>query len=107
MRTSCRSSSEITLPEDDVPFPVTGRDADHVELGARGRAGGAVPHLEDGCLPEGAVGETESDRQLVVVTGCAHRCGDEVVVQADLHRILDDDVIRHAVPHSGAGCVPV
>ena len=73
-----------------------GVDLDDVELGLDGRAGGAVAARRDRRARQQALGVAEPDGQLEVVARRAHRGGHQVAVEADLERLLDDELVGHA-----------
>ena len=60
---------------------------------AAGPIVGAVAARGDRRAGEQSVGEAEADGELEVVPGRAHRRGDEVAVEADLERLLDDQLV--------------
>ena len=71
-----------------------GLDGDDVELAVDRRAVGAVAHAGDRRPGEQTLGEAEPGGELEVVAGRAHRRGDDLAVELDRQRLLDDDPIR-------------
>ncbi len=70
-----------------------GVDGDDVEMTCHRAAVGAVAHTAHDRTVEHPLGETETRRQLVVVTRRPHRGGHERVVELDRHRLFDDQVV--------------
>lgn len=83
----------VTEPWSRFRSPSTGLDRDHVESTLDGRTIGAVPHATNRMAVQQTVGETESGRQLVVVSWCSHRRGDEFTIETDRHGLFDHETI--------------
>ena len=73
-----------------------GLDAHHVELGLDRGPGAAVAARLHGRAGQQSVGEAEPDGQLEVVARRAHGGRDQRVVETDLERLLDDQLVGSA-----------
>ncbi len=58
-------------------------DGDDVELALDRRSVGAITHSGDRMTVQESVREAEADRQFVIVSGSAHRRGDEFTIELD------------------------